>query len=206
MYAIIRAGGKQAKVQEGDVIDVERIKAEGEIAFTPLLIVNDDGSVLSDRDALGKLTVMTEVVGDSTGPRSFVLADDEFAGAGARSPVHPPQFVADDVRSQGKELVTAGGQRSDGLLVSRRVVACDRMQRTEVDEFGVDDKRDLVRCPHRTSGETEGVAKAEIERTDVDESSPCGREPVGDRSVRPALDRRKMERCARGATDVIDGE
>jgi large subunit ribosomal protein L21 len=69
MYAIIRAGGKQAKVQEGDVIDVERIKAEGEIAFTPLLIVNDDGSVLSDRDALGKLTVMTEVVGDSTGPK-----------------------------------------------------------------------------------------------------------------------------------------
>jgi large subunit ribosomal protein L21 len=69
MYAIIRAGGKQAKVQEGDVIDVERIKAEGEVAFTPLLIVNDDGSVLSDRDALDKLTVTTEVVGDSTGPK-----------------------------------------------------------------------------------------------------------------------------------------
>ena len=69
MYAIIRAGGKQAKVQEGDVIDVERIKAEGEVAFTPLLIVKDDGSVLSDRDALDKLTVTTEVVGDSTGPK-----------------------------------------------------------------------------------------------------------------------------------------
>jgi large subunit ribosomal protein L21 len=69
MYAIIRAGGKQAKVQEGDVIDVERIKADGEVAFTPLLIVNDDGSVISDRDALDKLTVMTEVVGASTGPK-----------------------------------------------------------------------------------------------------------------------------------------
>ena len=69
MYAIIRAGGKQAKVQEGDVIDVERIKAEGEVDFTPLLIVNDDGSVISDRDALDKLTVTTEVVGASTGPK-----------------------------------------------------------------------------------------------------------------------------------------
>ena len=69
MYAIIRAGGKQAKVQEGDVIDVERIKAEGEVDFTPLLIVNDDGSVISDRDALDKLTVTTEIVGDSTGPK-----------------------------------------------------------------------------------------------------------------------------------------
>jgi len=69
MYAIIRAGGKQAKVQEGDVIDVERIKADGEVEFTPLLIVNDDGSVISDRDALDKLTVTTEIVGDSTGPK-----------------------------------------------------------------------------------------------------------------------------------------
>ena len=69
MYAIIRAGGKQAKVQEGDVLDVERIKADGEVTFTPLLIVKDDGSVISDRDALEKLTVTTEVVGDSTGPK-----------------------------------------------------------------------------------------------------------------------------------------
>ena len=69
MYAIIRAGGKQAKVQEGDVIDVERIKADGEVTFTPLLIVNDDGSVISDRDALDKLIVTTEIVGDSTGPK-----------------------------------------------------------------------------------------------------------------------------------------
>jgi large subunit ribosomal protein L21 len=69
MYAIIRAGGKQAKVQEGDVLDVERVKSDGEVTFTPLLIVQDDGTVISDRAALDKLTVTTEVVGDSTGPK-----------------------------------------------------------------------------------------------------------------------------------------
>jgi large subunit ribosomal protein L21 len=69
MYAIIRAGGKQAKVQEGDVFDVERVKSDGEVTFTPLLIVQDDGTVISDREALDKLTVTTEVVGDSTGPK-----------------------------------------------------------------------------------------------------------------------------------------
>ena len=69
MYAIIRAGGKQAKVQEGDVLDVERVKSDGEVTFTPLLIVQDDGTVISDRGALDKLTVTTEVVGDSTGPK-----------------------------------------------------------------------------------------------------------------------------------------
>ncbi len=69
MYAIIRAGGKQAKIQEGDVLDVERVKSDGEVTFTPLLIVQDDGTVISDRDALNSLTVTTEVVGDSTGPK-----------------------------------------------------------------------------------------------------------------------------------------
>ena len=30
MYAIIRAGGKQAKVQVGDVLEIERVKDVGE--------------------------------------------------------------------------------------------------------------------------------------------------------------------------------
>ncbi|MFB3048921.1 MAG: bL21 family ribosomal protein, partial [Acidimicrobiia bacterium] len=33
MYAIIRAGGKQAKVSEGDVVDVDRVKTDGDVTF-----------------------------------------------------------------------------------------------------------------------------------------------------------------------------
>ncbi len=69
MYAIIRAGGKQAKVEEGGVLDVERIKSDGEVTFTPLLIVQDDGTVIADHDVLEKLTVTAEIVGDTTGPK-----------------------------------------------------------------------------------------------------------------------------------------
>ena len=70
MYAIIRAGGKQAKVREGDVIDVERIKEAGdEISFTPLLLVADDGTVVSDREALEKASVSAKVVGESRGEK-----------------------------------------------------------------------------------------------------------------------------------------
>ena len=37
MYAIIRAGGKQAKVQSGDVIEIERVKGDAdEMSFSPL--------------------------------------------------------------------------------------------------------------------------------------------------------------------------
>ena len=69
MYAIIRAGGKQAKVHEGDVLDVERIKGADEVSYTPLLIVADDGTVILDKDALGKASVTVEVIGDSAGPK-----------------------------------------------------------------------------------------------------------------------------------------
>lgn len=69
MYAIIRAGGKQAKVHEGDVLDVERIKGDDKVSYTPLLIVGDDGTVISDKAALGKASVSVEVIGESAGPK-----------------------------------------------------------------------------------------------------------------------------------------
>ena len=69
MYAIIRAGGKQSKVSEGDVIDVERIKKDGPVSFTPLLIVEKNGTVISDRKELAKAKVTAEVLGESSGPK-----------------------------------------------------------------------------------------------------------------------------------------
>ena len=69
MYAIIRAGGKQAKVHEGDVLDVELIKNTDSVSYTPLLIVNDDGSVVADAKALGKASVTVKVIGDTKGPK-----------------------------------------------------------------------------------------------------------------------------------------
>lgn len=69
MYAIIRTGGKQAKVREGDVLDVELLKGEGEIELTPLLVVGEDGSVTSDRATLAEAKVVVEIVGPATGPK-----------------------------------------------------------------------------------------------------------------------------------------
>ncbi len=74
MYAIIRAGGKQAKVREGDVLDVERIKgAEEEITYRPLLIVDEDGTVISDRAALDKAKVTATILGENRGEKIEVF-------------------------------------------------------------------------------------------------------------------------------------
>jgi len=69
MYAIIRTGGKQAKVQEGDVIDVELLHVEGEVEFTPLLVVDDKGKVFSGREKMKNAKVVAKVIGASAGDK-----------------------------------------------------------------------------------------------------------------------------------------
>jgi large subunit ribosomal protein L21 len=70
MYAIIRTGGKQSKVHEGDVIDVERLKNTDEtVEFTPLLVVDADGKAISDRAQLREVKVRAKVLGEAQGPK-----------------------------------------------------------------------------------------------------------------------------------------
>ena len=73
MYAVISAGGKQYKVAEGDVIDVERVgDSSGTLEFTPLLVV-DDGRAQMEASALQRARVTAEVVGETKGPKVRVF-------------------------------------------------------------------------------------------------------------------------------------
>ena len=74
MYAIVKTGGKQYKVAEGDVIEVEKLVAEpGEAVTLPaLLVVDGEGdsvTVTHDSDALAGYTVSAEVVSHGRGPK-----------------------------------------------------------------------------------------------------------------------------------------
>ena len=69
MYAVIKAGGKQHKVQAGDVIEVEKIVHEGEtVTFRPLLVVDDDGGTHVGAEA-AKATVTAKPLGEKKGDK-----------------------------------------------------------------------------------------------------------------------------------------
>jgi large subunit ribosomal protein L21 len=69
MYAVIATGGKQYKVESGQVLDVERLGADdGEVRLRPVLLV-DGSSVLATPGQLGGATVTAKVVGESKGPK-----------------------------------------------------------------------------------------------------------------------------------------
>jgi large subunit ribosomal protein L21 len=74
MYAIVKTGGKQYRVAEGDVIDIERLSVEpGEsVTLAAVLLVDGDGdstTVITDADRLAAVTVTGEVVSHGKGPK-----------------------------------------------------------------------------------------------------------------------------------------
>jgi large subunit ribosomal protein L21 len=70
MYAVIASGGKQAKVAEGEQIQVELLDAEqgSEVSLTPVLLVDGD-DVLATPAQLKGASVTGTVVGTAQGPK-----------------------------------------------------------------------------------------------------------------------------------------
>ena len=65
MYAIVKTGGKQYKVAEGDLVKVEKIEGEPgtAVSLSPVLVV-DGSTVTSDVD---NITVAAEIVEQTKG-------------------------------------------------------------------------------------------------------------------------------------------
>ena len=70
MYAIVKTGGKQYKVAEGDLVKVEKIEGEpgSSVALTPILLV-DGAEVTTSADKLAKVSVSAEIVEQTKGPK-----------------------------------------------------------------------------------------------------------------------------------------
>ena len=74
MYAIVKTGGKQYKVAEGDLVKVEKIEGEPgtSVALTPVLLV--DGATVKAKAAdLEKVSVSAEIVEQGKGPKIDIL-------------------------------------------------------------------------------------------------------------------------------------
>lgn len=70
MYAVIKAGGKQHKVQPGDVIEIELMHGghDEAVTFTPILVVDDEGKTHYGKE-LGKAQVKGKLVGQGKGDK-----------------------------------------------------------------------------------------------------------------------------------------
>jgi large subunit ribosomal protein L21 len=75
MYAIIRTGGRQYRVREGDTIDVERLAGDAgdSITFDEVLLVENDGAVQVGAPTVTGASVSANIDGQVRGPKLLAM-------------------------------------------------------------------------------------------------------------------------------------
>src|SRR5688500_2990220 len=72
MYAVIKTGGKQYRVEEGQRLDVERLmpaeSEEAQVELKPVLLVDGETELATPTELAGA-AVSAKVVGDAKGPK-----------------------------------------------------------------------------------------------------------------------------------------
>ena len=73
VYAVVRAGGRQEKVEVGTIVVLDRIKADadGNVSLVPVLLVDGD-KITSGAKDLAKVKVVAEVLNDLRGPKIVI--------------------------------------------------------------------------------------------------------------------------------------
>ncbi|MEY3029414.1 MAG: ribosomal protein [Actinomycetota bacterium] len=72
VYAVIRSGGRQEKVEVGSVVVMDRLsKSSGTIELPAVLLVDGD-KVTSDPKALAKVKVTAEILSELRGPKIVI--------------------------------------------------------------------------------------------------------------------------------------
>lgn len=102
MYAIVKAGGHQEKVEVGDEITVNRLDAKkGEIVEFPVALLVDGAKVTVNAKDLAKVTVKAEVVDDEAkGPKIRIQKFKNKTGV-ARRKGHRQKLTVVKVTSIG---------------------------------------------------------------------------------------------------------
>ncbi|MEL7498719.1 MAG: 50S ribosomal protein L21 [Planctomycetota bacterium] len=74
MYAIIADGGRQYKVEEGQILEIDYREANpgDELVFDRVLAVSDDSGIKLGKPTVEGATVKAKVLGETKGDKIFV--------------------------------------------------------------------------------------------------------------------------------------
>jgi large subunit ribosomal protein L21 len=182
MYAIIRAGGKQAKVQSGDVIDIERVKGDSEqLSFSPLLVVDDKGTAVSDRSLLANATVTAKVLGESQGPKIDIYKYKNKTGYSRRQG-HRQKYTRIEIT--GIELPGAAKPKAKAATPKEAVVPA-----TDVAEVAaeVEAPKTAAKAAAAKPTAKPAAAKAEAKKpaAKAETSKPAAKKPATPKTPKP---------------------
>jgi large subunit ribosomal protein L21 len=75
MYAVIKTGGKQYKVAEGDFLKIEKIEGQAgaEVIFDEVLLVSKGDATEVGKPFVEKAKVVGEIIAQTKGPKLMVF-------------------------------------------------------------------------------------------------------------------------------------
>jgi large subunit ribosomal protein L21 len=73
VYAVVRAGGRQEKVEVGTIVTMDRVKniKDGKVELAAVLLVDGD-NITTDADKLAKVKVTAEFLENLRGPKIHI--------------------------------------------------------------------------------------------------------------------------------------
>lgn len=72
VYAVVRAGGRQEKVEVGTIVTMNRIPQSSGMVELPAVLLVDGDKVTIDPAALAKVKVVAEVIETLRGPKIII--------------------------------------------------------------------------------------------------------------------------------------
>jgi len=135
MYAIVKTGGKQYRVEQGSSLLVERLSVDegARVSLEPLLYVDD--SRMLDGEAVAKVKVEAKVLGHERGPKLRIVKFKPKRGYKRRtghrqeltrlevSSIKPPAALGDGSRGAA---ASSEGSRGGGKSSGRRGASSSR--------------------------------------------------------------------------------
>ena len=118
MYAVIQTGGKQYRVTEGDVINVEKLDAEVGKAVTikEVLVVEKEGETLVGAPYVTGASVKAEVLENGKGPKvviyKYKAKKDSKKKQGHRQPYTQLQIKSITIRASRKKAEEAATEEN----------------------------------------------------------------------------------------------
>ncbi len=108
MYAIVKTGGKQYRVSEGQTLLIERLPDDdgATVDLQPLLIV--DGDNVRDGEDLAKVTVQARILAHERGPKLRIVKFKPKRGYKRRNG-HRQELTRIEITSLGRLSLSRSG-------------------------------------------------------------------------------------------------
>ncbi|GAB4235581.1 MAG: 50S ribosomal protein L21 [Chlamydiales bacterium] len=95
MYAIIKTGGKQYRVEEGDILDIERLKeskVDDEVELTALFMADGDNREIA-KPGSSNVLVKAVILGDTKGRKVKGLKQKKRSSSQTRRLGHRQNYT-----------------------------------------------------------------------------------------------------------------